>query len=311
MNDSLRLNSHVGYIALIGRPNAGKSTLLNQLIGQKISIVSPKVQTTRNRILGLVMARQETAQIIFIDTPGIFDTAKKPMERQMVDQARQGAIDADFVLLVLDATRQFGRHGNKNAPCQLAEGDRRLIEQLLTHKSGKIMVAINKIDAVPPARLLPLLAELKQLLSPLEIYLVSAQSGENVSAMRESLAGYLPAGEFLYPPDQLADIPMRFLAAEFTREQCFLHLYDELPYSLMVETESWEEFRNGDLRLKQQITVERPGQRAILLGHQGQMIKRIGQAARLAMAAEFDRTVHLSLHVRVRAHGVILNDPVG
>ncbi|MDI9408795.1 MAG: GTPase Era [Candidatus Pacebacteria bacterium] len=278
--------SHCGFIALVGIPNAGKSTLLNAVVGSKISIVSPKVQTTRQRILGIVM--EPPAQLIFVDTPGIFSTPKRRLERAMVSAAWSGANDADLVMLLIDAVAGFG-HEEQLMLTRLVESGRRLV------------LTINKIDLVPRTTLLPLIDALTAAAEFETVFLVSALTGDGVSDMRQQLARLVPQSPYLYPEDELSDIPMRSLAAELTREQLFKALFDELPYELMVETLKWQEFDNGAVRIEQEITVTREGQRAIILGHQGAMIKRIGAAARVEIAKILDRPVHLFLHVRVRS----------
>ena len=278
--------SHCGFIALVGIPNAGKSTLLNAVVGSKISIVSPKVQTTRQRILGIVM--EPPAQLICVDTPGLFSTPKRRLERAMVSAAWSGANDADLVMLLIDAVEGFGL-------------EEQLMLTRLVESGRRLVLTINKIDLVARTTLLPLIDALTAA-APFEtVFLVSALTGDGVADMRQQLARLVPQSPFLYPEDELSDIPMRSLAAELTREQLFKALFDELPYELMVETLKWQEFDNGSVRIEQEITVTREGQRAIILGHQGAMIKRIGAAARVEIGKILDRPVHLFLHVRVRS----------
>ncbi|MGE5200814.1 MAG: GTPase Era, partial [Acidobacteriota bacterium] len=255
-----------GYVALIGAPNAGKSTLLNALVGAKVSIVSPKVQTTRRRILGIAV--HEATQIVFVDTPGIF--APRPgrrLERAMVCAAWEGAEDADLVVLLVDVTRPD-------------DPDTGAIVDRLKAAGRKAVLVLNKIDLVPRPALLELAARFGSvgILEP--IFMISGLTGDGVSDLRRHLAGALPEGPWLFPEDQLSDLPERLLAAEVTREQVFLQLHDELPYAITVETDKWEERNDGSVRIEQTIFVQRPGQKAIVLGEGGQQIKRIGARAR-------------------------------
>ncbi|HYE01068.1 MAG TPA: GTPase Era [Alphaproteobacteria bacterium] len=274
-----------GFVALVGAPNAGKSTLLNQLVGSKVSIVSPKVQTTRNRVLGIAMAGP--AQVIFVDTPGIF-APKKRLERAMVAAAWQGAADADAVVVLIDASaRQLG-------------ADTEAIIERMKADGRKAILALNKIDEVPRERLLPLAASLAETGVFTDTFMISALTGDGVPDLLDFLAKRVPQGPWHYPEDQAADMPMRLLAAEITREKLFLRLHQELPYALTVETESWEEFENGSVKIGQTIFVERESQRSIVLGKGGAMIRGIGTAARLELEEMMERRVHLSLYVKVR-----------
>ncbi|HZB91246.1 MAG TPA: GTPase Era [Stellaceae bacterium] len=272
-----------GYVALVGAPNAGKSTLLNQLVGAKVSIVSPKVQTTRARVLGIVVDGE--AQLVFVDTPGIF-VPKRRLERAMVAAAWAGAEDADLVVLLVDAERGID------------EDTRRIIDGLKS-AGRRAVLALNKVDLVEPLALLPLADALLQekIFDP--VFMVSALTGDGVGDLRRHLAAAVPAGPWLYPEDQLTDLPQRLIAAEVTREQVFLQLRQELPYAIMVETESWEEREDGSLKLSQVIHVQRPGQKAIVLGKGGRQIKEIGARARAELERMLDRRVHLFLFVRV------------
>lgn len=274
-----------GFIALVGIPNAGKSTLLNALVGAKVSIVSAKVQTTRTRVLGITM--EGPAQIVFIDTPGIFSTPKRRLERAMIQAAWSGATDADTVAVLIDAERRFDRE-SQGLVAQLKETGRDLI------------LVLNKVDLVKRDHLLALAAEVNEAADFKATFMVSAEKGDGIPLLRRKLAEMIPEGPYLYPEDQLADMPLRLIAAELTREQLFRALFDELPYALMVETEKWEDFDNGSVKIDQIITVMRESQRGIILGKGGAMIRRIGERARAEIALFLDRPVHLFLHVKVR-----------
>jgi len=273
-----------GYIALVGAPNAGKSTLLNRLMGTKVSIVTPKVQTTRTRIIG-VMTRG-AAQFIFVDTPGIFTPARR-LERAMVKAAWSGAADADVVVLLVDAQRGF-------------DDDTRGIVEGLKAAGREAVLALNKIDAVRPDKLLDLTARLNAAGNFTHTFMISALNGDGVEDMIEPLAAKLPEGPWLYPPDHLSDMNERLFAAEIMREKLFMHLHNELPYSLTVETEGWEERDDGSVRIEQVIYVEREGQRGIVLGKGGQMMKTVATAARRELEQVLGRRVHLFAFVKVR-----------
>jgi GTP-binding protein Era len=279
-----------GFVALVGAPNAGKSTLLNALVGQKLSIVSPKVQTTRSRILGIAI--EGAAQLVFVDTPGIFREPKRRLERAMVKAAWSGAGDADLVLLLVDAERGFDR-------------DSRAIVEAL--KDKQLILALNKIDLVQRPALLELAAKLNAAAPFLATFMISAATGDGVADLRRDLAARVPAGPFVYPEDQAAEMPLRLMAAEFTREQLFRQLHEELPYSLMVETESWKDQPDGSVRIDQVITLARDSHKPIVLGKGGQRLKSIGSASRTELAAALERPVHLFLHVKVRENW--LEDP--
>jgi GTP-binding protein Era len=273
-----------GYVALVGAPNAGKSTLLNQLVRAKVSIVTPKVQTTRSRVLGIAI--EGTAQLIFVDTPGIF-APKKRLERAMVAAAWAGAQDADIVVLLVDAVRGID------------EDTRRIIDGLKS-AGRRAILALNKVDIVKPEKLLGLAERLSQegIFEP--VFMISGLTGSGVEDLRAHLVAALPEGPWLFPEDQLSDLPQRLMAAEATREQVFLQLHDELPYASTVETDSWEEFKNGSVKISQTIFVQRDSQKAIVLGHEGAQIKRIGARARHELERLFGRRVHLFLFVKVR-----------
>jgi GTPase len=280
-----------GYVALIGAPNAGKSTLLNRLVGQKLAIVTPKVQTTRSRLLGI--ATDAGTQLIFVDTPGIF-APRRRLDRAMVAAAWAGASDADVTVLLVDAA-----HG--------IDDDTTRITARLKNTRAPGILALNKIDLVRRDTLLGLTERLSQLAEFSRIFMISGLTGDGVDDLRDHLTRLAPEGPFLFPPDQLSDAPERWLAAEVTREQVFLQLHDELPYSATVETESWEERPDGSVRVQQVIYVRRPGQRAIMLGEGGKRIKTIGARARAELGAMLDRKVHLFLFVKVRENW--LDDP--
>jgi GTP-binding protein Era len=280
-----------GYVALIGAPNAGKSTLLNRLVGQKLAIVTPKVQTTRSRLLGI--ATEGSVQLIFVDTPGIF-APRRRLDRAMVAAAWAGASDADVTVLLIDAA-----HGLDNDA-------RHIVERLKTERRPAIL-ALNKIDLVRREALLGLTAEASKLGAFERVFMISGLNGDGVGDLHAHLAEIVPPGPFLFPSDQLSDAQERFLAAEVTREQVFLQLHDELPYSATVETESWQERPDGSVRVEQVIYVRRTSQRAIVLGEGGKRIKTIGARARAELGAMLDRKVHLFLFVKVRENW--LDDP--
>jgi GTPase len=285
------VGTRCGYVALIGAPNAGKSTLLNRFVGQKLAIVTPKVQTTRSRLLGI--ATEGDTQLIFVDTPGIF-APRRRLDRAMVAAAWAGASDADVSVLLVDAA-----HG-------VDDDTRRIVERLKTDRRPAIL-ALNKIDLVHREMLLGLADQLSKEGNFEQIFMISGLTGDGVGDLRRHLAASVPEGPFLFPPDQLSDAQERFLAAEVTREQVFLQLHDELPYSATVETENWQERPDGSVRVEQVIYVRRPGQRAIVLGEGGKRIKTIGARARAELGAMLDRKVHLFLFVKVRDNW--LDDP--
>jgi len=273
-----------GYVALIGAPNAGKSTLLNRLVGRKLAIVSPKAQTTRSRLLGIAI--EGKSQLVYVDTPGIF-APRRRLDRAMVAAAWSGAEDADETVLLVDAARGVGR-------------DTQRILDRLAGRERKSILALNKIDLVRRDRLLGLAADLAKQGNFDPVFMISGLSGDGVDDLKRHLAAAVPPGPWLFPEDQLSDAPERLLAAEVTREQVFLQLHDELPYASTVETESWENRRDGSVRIDEVIYVERPSQRAIVLGDRGQRIKAIGARARAELEQMLDRRVHLFLFVKVR-----------
>ncbi|MEZ5803510.1 MAG: GTPase Era [Rhizobiaceae bacterium] len=273
-----------GFVALIGAPNAGKSTLVNQLVGAKVSIVTHKVQTTRAIVRGI--ATHDNAQIVFVDTPGIFKPRRR-LDQAMVTTAWGGARDADVVLVLIDAER--GIRGDAEA----------LLENLEGVRQPKILV-LNKIDRVSRETLLALAADANRRVPFERTFMVSALTGSGCGDILDYLAKTLPAGPWYYPEDQISDLPMRQLAAEITREKLYLRLHQELPYSSHVETEKWEEKKDGSVRIEQVIYVERDSQKKIVLGHKGETIRAIGQAARQEIGEILEQKVHLFLFVKVR-----------
>ncbi len=280
------MTSCAGFVALIGEPNAGKSTLLNHMVGAKVSIVTHKVQTTRARIRGVAL--EGDSQIVFVDTPGLFRPRRR-LDRAMVAAAWTGAADADVVVLLIEAHRG------------LTEGVKEILSGLLEKASGrKIALAINKIDRVEAPQLLKLTEEANAAFPFVKTFMISAERGHGVGDLREWLAQEMPEGPWLYPEDQIADLPMRMIAAEMTREKLTLRLHQELPYQLTVETESWQERDDGSARIDQVIYVSRDGHKGILLGHRGETIKAVSRAAREELAEFLGRKVHLFLQVKVR-----------
>ncbi|WP_149140145.1 GTPase Era [Gemmobacter caeruleus] len=275
-----------GFVALIGEPNAGKSTLLNRMVGAKVSIVTHKVQTTRARIRGVCM--EGAAQIVFVDTPGLFRPRRR-LDRAMVAAAWGGAADADIVVLLIEAQRG------------LTEGVQSILDALKDRAASQtVALAINKIDRVKAESLLALSQTLNEAYPFAETFMISAERGYGVDKLRAWLASQLPDGPWFYPEDQIADLPMRMIAAEVTREKLTLRLHEELPYQLTVETEKWEDRPDGSTRIDQVIYVARDGHKGIVLGHKGETVKAIGQAARADLMEFLDRPVHLFLQVKVR-----------
>ena len=285
------MTTQCGYVAVLGAPNAGKSTLVNRLVGSKVTIVTPKVQTTRMPVRGVAMAGE--AQIVFVDTPGIFKPRRR-LDRAMVQSAWRGAGDADAILVLVDAPAEA------KEPDGLAARDTRSIIEGLQKSRRKAALVLNKIDATARQDLLPLTARLGSEETFEKVFMISALTGDHVGDIRDWCAGRMPEGPWLYPADQAADISSRLLAAEITREKLYLRLHDELPYAATVETESWTERKDGSVRIEQTIFVEREGQRAIVLGERGRAIKSIGEASRHELEDIFGRRVHLFLFVKVR-----------
>lgn len=275
-----------GFVALIGEPNAGKSTLLNRMVGAKVSIVTHKVQTTRARIRGVAM--EDETQIVFVDTPGLFKPRRR-LDRAMVAAAWGGASDADIVMLMIEAHRG------------ITNGVQAIIEELAKlEQTRRVLLAINKIDRVESETLLSLTEQMNGLYPFLETFMISAEKGHGVGDLKGWLAKHLPDGPWLYPEDQIADLPLRMIAAEITREKLTLRLHQELPYQLTVETENWEERKDGSARIDQVIYVMRDGHKGILLGNKGDTIKKISMASRAELETLLERKVHLFLQVKVR-----------
>jgi GTPase len=276
-------STRAGFVAVIGAPNAGKSTLVNALVGQKVAIVSDKAQTTRARLMGIAI--DDAAQILLVDTPGIF-APRRRLDRAMVAAAWTGAEDADLVLLVVDAA------GAISAPVEriiAALGERRL----------PLFVALNKIDLVEKPKLLTLSGALADRLDPQQLFMISATQSDGIIDLKHALAAAMPEGPWLYPADELSDATDRMIAAELTREQIVNQLYQELPYAAAVETETWDDRPDGSTVIRQQILIERDSQKAIVIGKGGARLKAIGAAAREEIARHLGRPVHLFLHVKV------------
>ncbi|MEM9343419.1 MAG: GTPase Era [Pseudomonadota bacterium] len=278
--------TRAGFTALIGEPNAGKSTLLNRMVGAKVSIVTHKVQTTRARIRGVAL--EGASQIVFVDTPGLFQPRRR-LDRAMVAAAWGGAADADVVVLLIEAHRG------------ITKGVEAILDAMKERAEGATFaLAINKIDRVEAPVLLGLTQEMNERSPFVETFMISAEKGHGVDDLRTWLAGRMPEGPWLYPEDQIADLPMRMIAAEITREKLTLRLHQELPYQLTVETKNWEERKDGSARIDQIIYVARDGHKGIILGKKGETIKAVSQAARAELIEFLDRPIHLFLQVKVR-----------
>ena len=275
--------TRAGFIAVIGAPNAGKSTLVNALVGQKVAIVSPKAQTTRARLMGIAI--EGSAQILLVDTPGIFEP-KRRLDRAMVAAAWTGAQDADLILLVIDAAAGVN-------------GEVERIIASLGERQHPLFLVLNKIDLVKKAALLGLSAQLTERLKPDKVFMISAAQGDGVPDLKRAFAEAVPEGPWLYPEDDVSDATDRMIAAERTREQIVNQLHQELPYATVVETENWEDRPDGSTVINQQIIVERESQKAIVIGKGGRRLKTIGAAARAEIADHLGRPVHLFLHVKV------------
>jgi len=273
-------NTRAGFAAVIGAPNAGKSTLVNALVGQKVAIVSPKAQTTRARLMGIAIEGQ--SQILLVDTPGIF-APKRRLDRAMVAAAWTGADDADLILLVIDASERI----------------REEVLQGLDKRQHPLLIALNKIDLVKKPQLLALAADLTERLNPDRLFMISATEGDGVADLKRALASAMPEGPWLYPEDDVSDATDRMIAAELTREQIVNRLHQELPYATAIETETWEDHPDGSTAIRQQILVERDSQKAIVIGKGGRRLKEIGASARAEIAQHLGRPVHLFLHVKV------------
>jgi GTP-binding protein Era len=278
------MTERCGLVAVVGAPNAGKSTLVNAIVGQKVAIVSPKAQTTRVRLMGIAIAGE--AQVLLLDTPGIFEPRRR-LDRAMVTAAWAGAQDADLVMLVIDAKTG------------LSSRIEQMLDTLKSRSEPKWLV-LNKVDITPKEALLTLTAQLSERMPFEEIYMVSATTGDGVADLKAALAARVPEGPWHFPEEQVSDATDRMLAAEVTREQLYLQLHAELPYASAVETEKYEERKDGSVVIHQQILVGRDTQKAIVLGKRGTRIKEIGAAAREQLAELLGRKVHLFLHVKVK-----------
>lgn len=275
--------TRAGFVAVIGAPNAGKSTLVNALVGQKVAIVSAKAQTTRARVMGIAI--EGPAQILLVDTPGIFEPRRR-LDRAMVAAAWTGAQDADLILLVVDAAAGIN-----------AEVER--IVASLSERQHPLFIALNKVDIVKKAQLLGLATELTSRLNPEQVFMISAATGDGVGDLKRALADAMSEGPWLYPEDEVSDATDRMIAAELTREQVVNQLHQELPYATAIETEKWEDRPDGSTVIQQQILVERDSQKAIVIGKGGRRLKTIGAAARAEITRHLGRPVHLYLHVKV------------
>jgi GTP-binding protein Era len=274
-----------GFVAVIGAPNAGKSTLVNALVGQKVAIVSAKAQTTRARLMGIAI--EGSAQILLVDTPGIFEPRRR-LDRAMVAAAWTGAQDADLIVLVIDAAARVGRE----------------VEQIIAslgERQHPLILVLNKVDLVRKEALLGPAADLTARLNPDQVFMISAANGDGVADLKRALAEAMPAGPWLYPEDEVSDATDRMIAAELTREQIVNQLHQELPYATAVETETWQDRSDGSTEIRQQVLVERDSQKAIVIGKGGRRLKAIGAAAREEIARHLGRPVHLYLHVKVNA----------
>ena len=283
MTDNTQTRS--GFVALIGPPNAGKSTLMNQMVGQKVSIVTPKVQTTRSRIRGIAM--KGSSQMVFVDTPGIF-TPKRRLDRAMVHAAWQGADDGDVLLLLHDCARN------------VIDDDTLAILAKIKEQKLTVSLVLNKTDLATPEKLLTRTKALSDEYEFEKIFMVSAEYGHGVEDVKSWLAEKMPISPYLFDPEDLSDLPQRLLAAEILREKLFLNLHQELPYQMTVETDSWEEKKDGSAEIRVSVYVSREGHRGIVLGKGGQTLRRIGQSARLELEEALDRRIHLLTHVKYR-----------
>lgn len=291
-------NTRAGFCAVIGAPNAGKSTLVNALVGRKVSIVTHKVQTTRFQVRGVMMAG--SSQIVLVDTPGVF-APRRRLDRAMVAAAWAGAEDADAIVHVVDAAAEVRvAHGDATPQDKKSNQDVDRVIEGLRGQERTAILALNKIDLIRRDELLALTQKLHETGVYDEVFMISAEKRLGLKELEATLAARMPEGPFLYAPDQIADLPERLLASEVTREKLYLRVHEELPYALTVETESWQERKDGSVRIEQIVYVEREGHKPIIVGKGGQTIKIVGQLARAELEAELERTVHLFLHVKVR-----------
>ena len=276
-----------GFVAVIGQPNAGKSTLINHIVGAKVSIVSPKVQTTRTRVLGIALSGQ--SQIVFVDTPGIFKPSKQnKLERAIVSSAIEGMQDADIISLLIDVSKKT------------INIDPLILQQLHTIKDKQVVLILNKIDKIKRDKLMAITHELNTLYDFDATFMISALKGHGTEDFLKYIAKNIPAGIWHYPEDHITDMPMRLMAAEITREKIFKLLHQEIPYSTTVETDTWEPFNNGSIKISQTIFIERSAHKKIILGKGGAMIKKIGQIARLEIEEMMDTKIHLKLFVKLQ-----------
>jgi GTP-binding protein Era len=288
------VNQRCGFVAVIGAPNAGKSTLINALVGTKVTIVSPKVQTTRMNVRGIAMAG--SAQVIFIDTPGIF-SPKRRLDRAMVAAAWEGQGEGDLSLLLIDSTRTLPDDQNKAIIDKLKERG----------KGQRVALVLNKVDAIPRDKLVALAQHYNDEYAFDATFMISALKEQGTNDLMKYLEKNMPEGPYHFDPDQVSDLPMRLLAAEITREKLFLNFHQELPYLLTVETESWEQFDNGDVRISQVIYIAREAHKSMIIGRGGQALKRVGEAARHELQDILEQKVHLKLFVKVRENWI--DDP--
>lgn len=284
MTDTSTTQTRCGFVSILGLPNAGKSTLVNTIVGAKVSIVSKKVQTTRTRVLGIAI--EDQTQVILIDTPGIFKP-KKTLEKAMVNAALSSFEDADFIVHLVDVTQKNPLENN------------RMIFDSLKGQENVILV-LNKIDRIEKTSLLKTAQALNEACPYIATFMISAINGKGVKDLTAYLTKILPEGGWLFPEDQMSDMPMRLLAAEITREKIFHQLHQEIPYAVFIDTEAWEEFDNGSVKISQVVYIEKDSQKAILLGKRGSRIKEIGQAARLELEEIMEQKVHLKLFVKVQ-----------
>jgi GTPase len=284
MAEAAEHEKRAGFVALIGAPNVGKSTLLNALVGAKVSIVTPKVQTTRALVRGIAI--EGASQLIFVDTPGVFSPRRR-LDRAMVGSAWGSTQDADLVALLIDAKKGIN------------DDDDAILGKLSDVRPTKVLI-LNKVDLVDKPTLLTLTQKLNERAGFAATFMISARNGDGVADLKHWLAAHVPVGPWLYPEDQISDAPLRQLAAEITREKLYLRLHQELPYQSTVETEVWKELKDGSVRIEQTVYVERESQRKIVLGKGGQTIKALGAAARADIAKAVEQPVHLFLHVKVR-----------